>query len=599
MSEHQSLWSRRAVAFWQDGHTITAIALLLDRGVAEIADELCARAGCRPEDLQRPTHRTGASWAPIAGAATHHTLPDIVEAALLQGGRAADMVLRYAGGQALDQIGSQWGLTRERVRQVVSSQTPWHIGALRAARTAFRESEQATAAAALLAWSHANPGRACADAAAELDLPEAQVRALLGRRRRLHENITPHTGARRRSDEDLLADLQRWHATTGGGSAQRYSEWAAAEGVPGHQTAMNRFGGWNAALQRAGIGDQPSRARERRHSEEDLWAALIDGVRAGHGHGRRSRALALRDAGSPLLRPDPRASRYAVVCATRRRSAAPAGQLRGGPGVGGGGAAPPPLGRFRSRSRPARGHARGSRRFGRRPDDRALQRVGHRVGHRQRISDRPDAAPAFGRDMVGVGDAGRRTFHGETALGLRRGHPQPVAGFPRRSSRRHDRGLQGLAGHPIGPLGGHHRRASRRMAPGQAARPERMSDRIAEAALLNRAATQLALVVDEFAVAGMAADDPFVWASMHHKGWHALHDLLVAGATRCDVVEEVDLPTRLAQTTDAHPAEPVASRLERAYALITAHPRLLDDATLAEAGLSVREMFVALAEVRT
>lgn len=283
MPDSNPLWSRRAVTLWHDGHTVAAIAVLLRRPHDAVAAALVDRLPEPGSDLDRAAARTLPAWSSTTAAQGEPAeLPDIAEAALVQGGRAADMVLRYVGGQTLQVIGNHWQVTRERVRQIVATESPWDITAIGAARRAFLASEKSIAEKAVLAWSHAHPGHPIAEAAAHLDLPVNEVRALLGRRCKLHEGISAHRGVKRRSDEDLLDDLRRFQANTGGKTALEYSAWAAAEGVPGHQTVMTRFGGWRAALNRAGLSDDAPLVRQRRHADEDLWAAVVDAVRAGN-----------------------------------------------------------------------------------------------------------------------------------------------------------------------------------------------------------------------------------------------------------------------------------------------------------------------------
>lgn len=282
MPQTNPVWRRRAMDLWTDGHTVGAIAVLLERSDEEVTEMLSAHVPGASEQLDRAPDRASATWSLSGDGASTATLPDIAEAALLQGGRAADMVLGYVRGETLQEIGDRWGVSRERVRQVLANESPWDSGTIGTARRAFLAEEKSIATSAVLAWSHAHPGHPIDEAAEHLDLPPGDVRALLGRRRRLHEGIRPHGGQRRRSEDELLDDLRRFHEETGGGSALTYSAWASRHSLPGHQTIMQRFGSWRAALQRAGIGQEAPIARQRQHSEEDLWAAVVDAVRMGH-----------------------------------------------------------------------------------------------------------------------------------------------------------------------------------------------------------------------------------------------------------------------------------------------------------------------------
>ena len=194
--------------------------------------------------------------------------------------RGYQMARRYALGETLQEIGDDYGVTRERVRQIINTETSWSTTSIGAARRRALEVQAAADRRAVLEWSEANLGASIEQAVERLKLDEEVVRKYLGRHRIRHEPVAKKAPDGR-SHDDLLADLRRFHSETGETSAAAYGRWAKENGVPGHQTIAIRFGSWNDAAARAGIKDAPPIERERRYSDEDLWAAVLDGVRAG------------------------------------------------------------------------------------------------------------------------------------------------------------------------------------------------------------------------------------------------------------------------------------------------------------------------------
>ncbi len=214
--------------------------------------------------------------------------------------RASQMARRYALGETLQEIGNDYGVTRERTRQIINTETPWSTTSIGAARRRALEMQAAAERRAVLEWSEANVGAPIEQAVEQLKLDEELVRKHLGRHRIRHE-LVEKKAPERRSLDDLLSDLRRFHAETGEMSAAAYRRWAKEAGVPGHQTIAIRFGSWNDAVARAGIKDAPPIERERRYSDEDLWAAVLDGIRAGQFTAKEFEEWLVTVEGAPSL----------------------------------------------------------------------------------------------------------------------------------------------------------------------------------------------------------------------------------------------------------------------------------------------------------
>ncbi|MGP9695804.1 homing endonuclease associated repeat-containing protein [Brachybacterium sp. AOP25-B2-12] len=197
--------------------------------------------------------------------------------------RAAACARAYAMGATLQEIGDLFGVTRERIRQILGRDTPWSSTELAAATRRLREDRRAEHARAVEAWSLAHPAVPVDRAVTPLGLSEDQVLDLLGPRRSHHRVSTAKaTASSRRTDEEILEDLRAYHGETGSTTGAGFRDWARDHDVPGPQTTAIRFGTWNDALAAAGIAAVAGRPRSG-FTDDDLWAALVAFVRDPDG----------------------------------------------------------------------------------------------------------------------------------------------------------------------------------------------------------------------------------------------------------------------------------------------------------------------------
>lgn len=128
----------------------------------------------------------------------------------------------------------------------------------------------------LRSWSESHIGQPLAEAAEQFNLSLPEVRRLLGPRAALHQFDGNHHN-NVRSDEQLLADLSRFHSQTGDLTAAGFTRWARDDhDIPSHQAYIIRFGSWSAALRQAGVEGARGVKRSSRYSDDDLWEAVIE-----------------------------------------------------------------------------------------------------------------------------------------------------------------------------------------------------------------------------------------------------------------------------------------------------------------------------------
>lgn len=199
--------------------------------------------------------------------------------------RAERMARMYAAGATLEEIGREYGITRERVRQVLNKVADMSV--LKAeARTSRRQQRERQAQRALpKARKLLSAGVALQEVASELGIPFALVRELdaenpsYALRRRLRR-IGVHVVY---TDQELIGLLQRAARVHGEPlTGKAYLAYAQGRTLPGGrswptlQTFYKRFGSWGDALAAAGIARNPPSpaVKNRRFSARDCLEAL-------------------------------------------------------------------------------------------------------------------------------------------------------------------------------------------------------------------------------------------------------------------------------------------------------------------------------------
>ncbi len=183
-------------------------------------------------------------------------------------------------GLTLAEIGGRFGLTRQRVAQIVDrAGRPAAAEVLAARHAAEARRARARSGEVMERW---RAGLTLARIASELRLTVRAVREVVdelasaGDRaaRSRAQSVSRRPGY---SDRELIVCVRRVAARVGGApSAAEYARHARELGVPGPQTVAARLGGWRQALRAAGLGARYAiRGRcWRRWDEEACWRAL-------------------------------------------------------------------------------------------------------------------------------------------------------------------------------------------------------------------------------------------------------------------------------------------------------------------------------------
>lgn len=192
--------------------------------------------------------------------------------------RTLDAATRYAQGETFQSISEKAGVTRERVRQLIKA-SPWEPPAIREKLAYLHDERAGEVAEAVQAWSQNNPGAPLSEGSKTLRIDEAMMRSVLGARARSHMPTASKKASTRATKDDIVAALRRCHKETGSLTLSTYAQWARDNGCVGPQTAAQRFGSWAAAVNASGVRKARKIDRHRAHSEQDLWAALVEGLR--------------------------------------------------------------------------------------------------------------------------------------------------------------------------------------------------------------------------------------------------------------------------------------------------------------------------------
>lgn len=186
------------------------------------------------------------------------------------------MILGLQSGCSLREVGNRFGVSRERVRQLVAKQGV-KSGDIRAQERAEEKEREHRLARRVREISLLFPEYEVAEIAELFKTSEPVVRKALGARLLVHDPPRAKTVGKGTDDEELLSAIANWAAETDELTGVSYSAWAAQRGIPGMQTVAIRFRSWNEALELAGIENRFDVGGVRPQiPDEAMWAALLD-----------------------------------------------------------------------------------------------------------------------------------------------------------------------------------------------------------------------------------------------------------------------------------------------------------------------------------
>ncbi len=187
---------------------------------------------------------------------------------------------RRAQGDTLAAIAHDFGLTRERVRQIIRAAGGPSSATARAERAAKRAQADHAAAERLRDLYRRHPAASRSELAALSGVPTDRIKDLLGDDARFL--VSPKQRARQYSDDDIFSAMRAAAGLFDGPlSHQRYASVSAEVGGPSVPRILQRFGTWLQACEQAGVqaGRRPKREYHRKWSPGDVlgWVATYLG----------------------------------------------------------------------------------------------------------------------------------------------------------------------------------------------------------------------------------------------------------------------------------------------------------------------------------
>lgn len=176
--------------------------------------------------------------------------------------RAEDAYSMYKRGATLEEVGREFGVTRERVRQIFRDRD-LPIRSVKEA-AALKRALQSREYAESIKRRFAELRDADA-VARELKLPRPVVTAVVEAAFTTADRRKPKRARKLYSDDELIGFLRAASAALGGVlTAQVYTAYARTQKTndgrpwPTHQTYLLRFGSWRKAVTAAGLAANPS-----------------------------------------------------------------------------------------------------------------------------------------------------------------------------------------------------------------------------------------------------------------------------------------------------------------------------------------------------
>lgn len=194
--------------------------------------------------------------------------------------RADDMVARYVRGETLQTIGDSYGLTRERVRQILRRDGRVGAADARSARQADEAERIRRLRTRALEFLRAREPLTRRQAARRLDVDVSDLVEALGDDGPRLLLRPPSNEEQDFTHEDCIEAVQQVAEALGRTSvaADDYDNYRARHpGRPSSVRLIQRFGSWNQLCAEAGLDLNPGRGTySRRWSQDDLAGFVAD-----------------------------------------------------------------------------------------------------------------------------------------------------------------------------------------------------------------------------------------------------------------------------------------------------------------------------------
>ncbi|MDJ1371197.1 sigma factor-like helix-turn-helix DNA-binding protein [Gulosibacter molinativorax] len=195
-----------------------------------------------------------------------------VESGLFE--RDSRIVARLLDGQNLQQVGEEFGLTRERIRQIAKKRGV-DVLKIRESKKNGQARKFRDLSSAVEKFSIQHPLASVDEIALKFNLDLETAERALGRRVAIHR---PRELAVSRTftDDEMLDHLRIWAKSASNFRREDYENWAEDTDFVSPATLTLRFGSWGESMRRAGLGHlTENRSLRKVISDLELWACVV------------------------------------------------------------------------------------------------------------------------------------------------------------------------------------------------------------------------------------------------------------------------------------------------------------------------------------
>jgi hypothetical protein len=197
--------------------------------------------------------------------------------------------------RTLEEVAEHFGLTRERIRQILLTVNPELQEMLDELSRERELTAKSQWRSQILEEVLANPGTSAHQVAMRVSINSgfrvdvATVRLALSKEERRKYFVSAQTTEIQWADDEILDSLHRAGALCSPLSKSNYEQLRSAGDLDGPSSSLiiNRLGSWRAACQRAGVraGQLPRSNYSSKWTDEELFWWIAEGLQRGHRTG--------------------------------------------------------------------------------------------------------------------------------------------------------------------------------------------------------------------------------------------------------------------------------------------------------------------------